>query len=386
MKKILILGGSHRDIPLINASKQLGYFVITLGDRDSYLGHKYSDKVYKINFNDLEKVRQIIKSENIDFLLPGCGEESYLNTVMLANELKIGNFDKPEVAKLVHNKWQFKEFCLKNGISTPKGFYYKKEKDLENLVFPIVVKPTSLSGGRGVDVVDNYDTLISSLESAKKVSNEIFLEEFIEGKLIAYSILLQNQKIVYGFVGEDKTYLNKYLITTAFPYDIEDVVLNKLKADIEKIATLLKLVNGMFHLQVLIKDSVPYIIDVTRRIPGDLYPYLIEYNDDIEYSKAVVKSYLGLELENELRSKNSATEFVVRHCVMPLQNGKFKSLYIDESIKKSILYKLDLISEEEVVDNYLQTQIAIILIKGSKDLVQDINKLIYAKMENINDK
>ena len=55
MKKILILGGSHRDIPLIKASQDLGYFVITLGNKDYYLGHNYSNKAYKINFNDLEK-------------------------------------------------------------------------------------------------------------------------------------------------------------------------------------------------------------------------------------------------------------------------------------------------------------------------------------------
>ena len=41
MKKVLILGGSHRDIPLIKASQELGYFVITLGDRDYYMGHEY---------------------------------------------------------------------------------------------------------------------------------------------------------------------------------------------------------------------------------------------------------------------------------------------------------------------------------------------------------
>ena len=51
MKKILILGGSHRDIPLIKASQDLGYFVITLGNKDYYLGHNYSNKAYKINFN-----------------------------------------------------------------------------------------------------------------------------------------------------------------------------------------------------------------------------------------------------------------------------------------------------------------------------------------------
>ena len=75
MKKVLILGGSHRDIPLIKASQDLGYFVITLGNKDYYLGHKYSNKAYKINFNDLEKVKEIIKEEKIDYIIPGSGEE-----------------------------------------------------------------------------------------------------------------------------------------------------------------------------------------------------------------------------------------------------------------------------------------------------------------------
>ena len=59
MKKVLILGGSHRDIPLIKASQDLGYFVITLGNKDYYLGHNYSNKAYKIR---LEKENELFTS------------------------------------------------------------------------------------------------------------------------------------------------------------------------------------------------------------------------------------------------------------------------------------------------------------------------------------
>ena len=172
MKKLLILGGSHRDIPLIKAAQELGYFVITLGDRDYYLGHKYSNQAIKINFNDLVKVRQIIKDENIDYIIPGSGEESYLNTVKLAHELNIGNFDSLETANLVHNKWQFKEFCLSNNISTPNGIYYNINDDIQNLKlsFPIVVKPTNLSGGRGVNIVQNTTDLKEAINLSKNVS------------------------------------------------------------------------------------------------------------------------------------------------------------------------------------------------------------------------
>jgi biotin carboxylase len=386
MKKILLLGGSHRDIPLIKASQELGYFVITLGDRDYYLGHKYSDKSYKINFNDLEAVKKIAIEEQIDYLLPGCGEESYLNTVQLSHALNMGNFDDMKTAKLVHNKWKFKDFCLKNGISTPNGLFFNNQSDLDNLKFPIVVKPTNLSGGRGVEIVNTYEELTHSLLNARNVSDEIFLEEYIEGKLIAYSIFLKEQKILYGFIGEDRTYLNKYLIASAYPYILEPIVLNALKLDIEKLARLLHLVDGMFHLQVLIKEDQPYIIDVTRRIPGDLFPYLIEFCDHVEYSKAVVKAYTTGIIGDEFSHQFDKQTFVIRHCVMPSKNGLYRDLFIDQSLKDKIIYRFDLMKQDSLVTDFLHTQMAIIFIKldyADNTILENINTLIYPIVDDL---
>ena len=379
MKKILILGGSHRDVPLIKASQELGYFVITLGDRDYYLGHNYSDKCYKVNFNDIPKVKEIIENEKIDYLLPGAGEESYLNTVQLAQELKIGNYDNLETAKLVHNKWKFKEFCLKNSISTPAGFYYTDNLSLNNIGFPITVKPTNLSGGKGVDVVFDLKNLKKSLLNSKEFSSEIFLEEFIDGQLIAYSVFIKNQKIIYGFTGKDDTYKNKYLITSAYPIQLKAGTQNKLQSDVEKISRLLSLVDGMFHLQVIIKDEVPYIIDVTRRIPGDFYPYLMEYCDKIEYSKAVVKSYIGKTLKNELVATKKQ-EFVIRHCVMSDKNGIFKEIQIDETLKRNIIFRIDLMKKNTEIKSFTTSQIAIIFIQlltEDRYVINNINELIH---------
>ena len=379
MKKVLILGGSHRDIPLIKASQELGYFVITLGDKEYYMGHEYSDKYYKVNFNDLVKVKEIIENEKIDYLLPGSGEESYLNTVQLAQELNIGNFDSLEVAKLVHNKWKFKEFCLENSISTPDGFYYTDDLNLDNIALPVAVKPANLSGGRGVDVVSNLDDLKASLLKAKEVSDEIFLEDFIDGDLIAYSVVIKNQKIIYGFTGKDDTYKNKYLITSAYPVQLKVVTQSKLRSDVEKISEILSLVDGMFHLQVIIRDEVPYIIDVTRRIPGDFYPYLMEYCDGVKYSKAVVKSYIGKPLTGELIAEKKQ-KFVIRHCVMSDKNGTFKEIKIDKTLKDGVTFRIELMQKNTEINNFLTDQIAIIFIKlpvENENVVSNINGLIW---------
>ena len=365
-KKILILGGSHRDIPLIKAAKELGYFVITLGNRVDYKGHQYADKYFLIDFNDMEKIREIIEKEKVSYLVPGSGEISYLNTVLLSKEFNIGSFDEIEIAKLIHNKWQFKKFCIEHNISVPKGIYYQKNKNLTSLKLPIVVKPTTLSGGRGIEVVQSFDQLYQSLETASRISDEIFLEEYIQGKLIAYSVFLKDQKIVYAFSGVDETYLNPYLITTAYPIKLNPNIEKKLNTNIEKIAKLLKLVDGMFHLQVIVNETIPYIIDVTRRIPGDFYPYLIEKVNGVEYSKAVIKAYIGQKVQNEFVAKYRY--FIVRYVVMPSKNGIYQGLEVDDRIKNKIIIKFDLLEPGYRIDNYLSTQVAIFLIKDINDI------------------
>ena len=386
--KILILGGSHRDIPLIQASQALGYYVITLGAIKTYLGHNYSDKKFLVDFSDLDAVKQIIKNEQVDYILAGCSEAAYISSVTLSNELGIGCYDLLETAQLLHNKWAFKKFCLENQISTPNAQHYTPQLDLTGVSFPLAIKPTTLSGGQGVSVVNSTSELRKAVVESKKFSTDLILEEYIEGQLIAYSLFLQDQKVIYGFVGDDKSYLNKYLINTAYPTILKEVVLDKMKNDVEKIASQLQLVDGMFHLQIIIKDDIPYIIDVTRRIPGDLYPKLIEYCDGVAYSKAVVKSYLGEALEDEFERKSDLNskqqKFVIRHCVMGASNGTVKDIKVDHILHEKICYRLDLIEAGQAVKDFMVDVIAIIFIESDgrdEKVINNINSLIFPVIE-----
>lgn len=386
MKKALILGGSHRDIPLIMAAKKLGFFVITLGDRDYYIGHRFSDKNYKIDFTDLEKVSKVIEAEKIDVLIPGCGEKALLNTVILGKKYKIGNFDSLEAVNIIHDKWKFKEFCQKRGINVPKGV---KITSCENTVFknislPCIVKPLNLSGGRGVCVVKSKDELKSAVKHALEVSenNEILIEEFIDGELLACSVFVRNGRIGYSFVGKDDVYLNKYLVSSAYLIEIKDEVLGKLKQNVEKIIADLSLKDGPFHLQFILKDDIPYIIDVTRRIPGDLYPYLIEFSTGIRYSEAVVKAYIGDNIDPTLL-KEKEKKFIIRHCIMSSKNGVLKDILVDKEVKGKIIYELYLIEKGTNIDNYLRQQVGIVFLEfnSEKEMIEaakKINKLIFS--------
>ena len=372
--KVLILGGSHRDIPLIETLKKKGFFVITLGAADYYIGHKFADKFYKIDFNDLKSVKEIIKKEKIDCLIAGCGEKSFYNTAKLANELSLGNYDNIDVVRLIHNKWEFKEFCLKNFISVPNG-----GKDYKNLKFPIIIKPQNLSGGRGISVVNNEKELKSAIEYTKKFSSGILYEEYIEGEIIAYSVILKNQKVAYDFIAKDTPYLNPYLISTAYSFKIDEDIRKNIKKDVEKIAKILKLKNGPFHLQILLKNNKYYFMDVTRRIAGDLFPYLIEFAGNVNYTEMVINSYMGIDFKVNKGDK----KYAIRHCVMPKKNGIF------EGIECRVDYKLrlDLMTKGEIIKDHTKVHTGIFILVFNEytemlNVARKINDLIYAKVKD----
>jgi hypothetical protein len=65
-KKLLLLNGSHSDIPLINSAKSLGFYVITSGNNPKLIGHSYSDERCYADFSQPEAILEIARKLKID--------------------------------------------------------------------------------------------------------------------------------------------------------------------------------------------------------------------------------------------------------------------------------------------------------------------------------
>ena len=60
-KKILILNGSHSELPLIRGAKSLNLHVITTGNAPSLIGHTEADEYYAADFSDKEEILELSK-------------------------------------------------------------------------------------------------------------------------------------------------------------------------------------------------------------------------------------------------------------------------------------------------------------------------------------
>ena len=69
MKKLLILGANDKQVQLIKTAKEEGYYVIVCDYDNSRPGIPLADKVYPVNYMDMESVLSVAKQEKIDGVL-----------------------------------------------------------------------------------------------------------------------------------------------------------------------------------------------------------------------------------------------------------------------------------------------------------------------------
>ena len=388
MSSVLLTGGSHSEIPLIEAIHKLGYKVITIGNNSDGLGHKQADLYINGDFSDKQFVLSVARDNSVDGIVSGCNDFAYLSTAYACEQLGLAGHDSFETSQIIHHKDLFRNALRKCGLPSPGNVILSSYDDLpvadNEIGYPLLVKPIDLTGGKGVQICNNYQELKESYQNAIKVTRESYViaEQLIQGENHGVSVFIKNREVVFAFYDNEEYYLNKYLVSGAnSPSDISESVKCNIKNQIHILASSLNLVDGLFHCQCIVdKAGTAFLIDPCRRAPGDLYLKLVEYSTGVKYSEAIVQSELGIDFGDSLKGF-SIPRCVARECVMTDKNGKIESIEIDDSIKKYIIDKLVWGKRDDIVENYLKYKAGIVFFEypDEKTMKSELTDL-YNKM------
>ena len=310
-KKLLIAGGGYADIPLIKAAKSLGYYVITSGNRPEELGHKVSDEYRPADFSDPEAMLDLARGIGIDAICPCCNDFSAISSAYVAEQLDLPGYDSYEISKLIHHKDSYRKFAIENGIPTPnaKGFdnFEDALSSIDDFRLPLIIKPVDLTGGKGITKINDQLEARDALEEAFAISKlgRVVVEEFIEGSRHGFSAFIRDGKVIFHFTDNEHYYLNQYMVSAAStPSTVPESVVKELVSQSEKISELLSLKTGIFHVQFILREDEPVIIEICRRPPGDLYIKLVEHATGVDYPSWIVRAFCGLDCSGLARKKS----------------------------------------------------------------------------------
>ena len=321
-KKLLILGGSHAEIPLIKAAQALGWFVITTGNNRDGLGHPYANKTVFADFSNKEEMLALARAENVQAVCSGCNDFALLSTVYVCEKLGLPGHDSYATSLEIHHKDKYRALATRLGIPTPRAITVHNAQEFEaaidNLAFPIIVKPVDLTGGKGIHRAANIEEARAAYTDAAGRTREdhVVVEEFVEGTNHGFSAMLVKGKVAFAFSDNEQYFVNKYLVSGAnSPSTTSAAGLANLRDYSERIARELHLVDGILHIQYIEKaDGTPVIIEICRRPPGDLYIKFVQYATGIDYPKFIIMAETGMDISSIPDVPTQG--YWLRHCIM----------------------------------------------------------------------
>ncbi|OON99197.1 MAG: hypothetical protein ATN35_01780 [Epulopiscium sp. Nele67-Bin004] len=389
MKKLLILNASYPDIPLIKEGKKLGYYVITTGNKPELVGHKFADEYHNADISDPQQILELVQKLQIEAICSCASDFGMVSASYVAEKMGLAGHDNYNTTLTIHHKDKFRKFCQEYNIPSPKAYQFTSIEDVleADFEYPVIVKAVDLTSGHGVSKVETKDDLEPALQHTFSLSKQksVVVEQYIEGTHHSFSAFLINKKVVAYFSANEFTFLNPYLISSSTaPAEKIEILEEQLTKISEKIANQLNLVDGIFHIQYILKEETPYILEITRRCAGDIYPYHAEHLTKLPWAEMIVKSECGIKVD--IPKINSPTKYVARVCIMATKNGTINKIYIDKSIKPNMYQKFIWIKEGQQITQYLKEKIGVVLLEFDtkiemEDTMKDMQNLIYVEVE-----
>jgi biotin carboxylase len=304
----------------------LGVTVYVIGRNPNDFMAKHVEHYIQADYADLNVLKKVISECNISYVIPGCNDHSYEICSHLAGESYLVNIDDFDTASTLLNKSKFRHFALAHHLPVPQIF---TTETAVHANCPLMVKPVDAFSGKGITQI-NTPTPLSiqkAIEDAQSYSRhgEVIIEEYVEGQLYSHSAFLDHQKIVHDVIVEEYGSANPFVVDTSFvKTDFPAHLLTQVRESIEKMAQLLHLNDGLIHTQFICNEQKIWLIEITRRCPGDLYSQLIELSTGFPYAANYAQSFIGQPLKIE--SVQTQNQSIIRHTITQEKTGIFHYL------------------------------------------------------------
>ena len=302
MRKALIFGANLGSSGLIRFLQREGYHCTALGHDGNQMGALVADTFYRIDYNDPNSIPTSIRRISFDAIVPGAHDLCYKAYCAFV-DCESGPVIAPTSSGLLHqfealhNKGKFRARLLSICPSRCPRFYIVNGRltAVEEDLFPALFKPNHAGGGRGIIRMENVSSFLE-FQKTTPVLNGV-LEKIVNGVDISISMWMEGGKLATWYADREFSQLRAFMITGSlsnnkFLRHIEELgVLSELSEVLVKLGCS----EGFTHCQIRLCAPGEWIlVEITRRLPGDLYPLVPEYFGGMPYTKNYVETFLGI--------------------------------------------------------------------------------------------
>ncbi len=298
--KILVQGAGRGNLGLIKTAIAHDVFTIVTGMGGDYPCIPLADVNCYADISDPEAVLKVAKEQKVDGVIICCSDTG-LRAVGRCNDVLHLTGISEEAAIVSSNKFLMKEKLQANGVRTAAFFKVSTEEELQhavqNIGFPVIIKATDLQGSRGIAIVRDEETLLSSFHDVMSLTRQSYciVEEFLEGKEYGAQSFVYDNEVLFVLPHGDETIMCKTAVPIGhyMPYEMDASLYEDTCNQVKSAIKALGLNNCAVNVDLIEKDGKAYIIELTGRVGANCLPELVSNYFGINYYEMILRTALG---------------------------------------------------------------------------------------------
>src|SRR5690625_1264822 len=286
-KSLLVLGGITLSKEIIYYAKKLGLTVFVTDYLENSPAKKEADKSFMVSTTDVNAVSELIKIEKVDGVIVGFVDSLLPFYSEICDRNNLFKYGSKKQFELLHDKDSFKDLCRRFNVPVVEEFTVNgidDDETIENLPYPILLKPSDNSGGRGITICNSAKEFKANYLKTQRFSKSetVIVERYMTSKEVSIFYYLQDGKIMLSAMGNRHTQKFKdgvipLPVAYTFPSRHLDEYQKSLDGNVQTMFESLGLKDGMVFIQSFVEDGNCIFYEMGYRLTGSLEYKIIEH-------------------------------------------------------------------------------------------------------------
>lgn len=228
----------------------------------------------------------------------------------------------PDAALAARDKWVMREALRRGGVPVPDYRRYSLDTDPERVAgevpFPVVVKPTRLSGSRGVIRADTTMEFVQAWRRTQQIvlrdgedleKGELLVERYLPGIEVALEGLLTAGELqTLALFDKPDPLEGPFFEETIYvtPSRLPEATQTAIAARTAEAAAALGLREGPVHAELRVNDDGVWLIEMAGRSIGGLCSTILEFGTGISLEELILRHAVRMPLPSTERSGGAA--------------------------------------------------------------------------------
>lgn len=296
-----VIGGSELQFDFIKEVRKAGYNVHVIDYDPDCPGASVADAFHCISIDDTQAVLKLAEKYKPVAIHTIATEQGNVTACYVSEKLGLKS-NSYKTALATTDKSLMKEVCYRHEIPTPYAQVLKSLKDIDcsTLDFPLMVKASDRSAGRGIQLVYNESELASAFDEAvsQSLNGLVLLEEYYDAPQFSVETVTSAGKHQVVAITEQWFDGPPFFAETGhcLPAKLAEEKKKYIEAFCLKILNAFNVQYGACHIEVRVNKEEIKLIEIASRMGGWRH-WMVDCALGINYLHLTLNASLGKRIE-----------------------------------------------------------------------------------------